>query len=172
MSYPPPPQGSPEWQGQPPPQHPQEQPAPPYGGYPTQSYGSGYSGEYGAGYGAGYGGAPTGYGYPVRTSGKATASLVLGIASLVLCFLGFLLGVPAIIVGMRARKEIRNSQGQVGGDGAALGGIITGVLGTLLGLVVVGLFVALFALGNSVTTVVDRACEQAAQDNNPNNDCA
>ena len=167
MSYPPPPQGVPEWQGQPGPPGPADphgQPAPPYGGYPAPSYGGGPGG--------GYGGGQDVYGVPAGTSGKATTSLVLGIASLVLCFIGFLLGIPAVIVGMRARKEIRNSEGRTGGDGIALTGIVTGIIGTLLGIVVVALVVGLFAVGSTVNTVVDEACDQAAQDNDPSNDCA
>ena len=137
-----PPQGPQDWQGQ---------PDPAYGGYPAQPFGDPY-------------GAP-------QTSGKATTSLVLGIASIVLCCLGFVLGIPAIIVGVRARKDIRLSQGRLGGDGLALGGIVTGVIGILLGLAVVGLLVATFAVGGSVSEVVQETCDQLAQDNDPTNDC-
>ena len=143
MSHPP--QGPQDWQGQP----------PTYGGYPAQSYGGG-SGAY----------APA-----AQTSGKATTSLVLGIASIVVCCLGFVLGIPAIVVGLKARKEIRHSQGRTGGDGLALGGIITGAIGSLLGLAVVALLVATFAFGNSLNDVIERTCDELAQDNDPTNDC-
>ena len=153
MSYPPPPpQGSSDWQ---------QQPAPAYGGgYSTPPYGGGSS--------LLGGGAPGPYGALPPTSGKATTSLVLGIASMVLCFIGFLLGIPAIIVGLRARKEIRESQGRTTGDGLALGGIITGVIGTLAGIAVVAAVIGLFAVG---TSVVEQACDQAARDSNASNDC-
>ena len=160
MSYPPPP-GPPEWQGQPGPAYGQQgQPGPeygqqqPYGGYPSQ-----------------YGGGQDPYGQPAKTAGKATTSLVLGIGSMVLFCVGFLLGIPAIIVGMRARKEIRGSQGRLSGDGLALGGIITGILGTLIGLAVVGLFIASIAFSDSLRDVVDETCDQLAQDDDPSNDC-
>ena len=79
------------------------------------------------------------------TSGRATTSLVLGIASLVLC--GLFTGIPAIILGIKARREARESHGRVGGEGLALGGIITGVLGTLLWLVVYVSLIAVVWLG-------------------------
>lgn len=80
------------------------------------------------------------YGVPaVRpTNGKATASLVTGIATLVLswcCGLG-LAGVVAIVLGVKARAEIRASGGTQDGDGLALGGIITGAVAVVLGLLV------------------------------------
>lgn len=154
MSYPPPP-GPQGWKGEPDPAYGQQgqQGPQPYGGYQQPVYGMGQD--------------P--YGPPPKTSGKATTSLVLGIVSMV-CF-GFLTGIPAIVVGIRARKEIRQSQGRTSGDGLALGGIITGIIGTLLGLVVVALVIGLFAVSSSVNDVVDRTCDQLAQDNDPSNDC-
>ena len=157
------PQGPQDWQGQSGPAYGSSQPSyegsqPAYGsgGYPGQPYGSG----------------PDPYGPPPRTSGKATTSLVLGVASMVLFCIGFVLGIPAIVVGMRARKEIRLAQGRVGGDGLALGGIITGALGSLLGLGALALVIALYAFGSSVeSTFQEQACEAAAQDDNPRNDC-
>lgn len=98
----------------------------------------------GPGYGYGYGyGQP--YGPPLAvTNGKATASLVTGIASLVLswcCGLG-LVGIVAIVLGAKARKEIEASGGTQQGDGVALGGIVTGAIAAVLGL----LFLVLIAL--------------------------
>ncbi|WP_148575096.1 DUF4190 domain-containing protein [Nocardioides caldifontis] len=137
MSYPPPPPGPDEPQGgsTPPPGQwgpPSYPPAPgqpgqpPYGGYPP---------------------APPVYTPPPSppSSGRATTSLVLGIASLVLC--GLFTGIPAIILGIKARREIRESDGRVGGDGLALGGIITGVIGTLVWLVVYFFVIAVVWLG-------------------------
>ena len=91
------------------------------------------------------------------TSSKATTALVLGVLSL-FCF-GFLAGIPAIAVGWSARKEIRNANGAVGGDGLALGGIITGILGTLWSLVAVGILVSLLAIGGQVAEQYGDACD-------------
>ena len=154
MSYPPPP-GPQDWKGEPEPTYGQGQPGQPpsYGGYQPPVYGMGSD--------------P--YGPPPKTSGKATTSLVLGVVSMV-CF-GFLTGIPAIVVGMRARKEIRLSQGRTTGDGLALGGIITGIIGTLIGLAVLALIIAAIAIGTSVDNGNDPTCAQRAADNNSTNDC-
>ena len=152
MSYPPPP-GPQDGKGEPQPTYGQQGQQQPYGGYQQPAYGMGQH--------------P--YGPPAKTSGKATTSLVLGVVSMV-CF-GFLTGIPAIIVGIRARKEIRLSQGRTSGDGLALGGIITGIIGSLLGLAVVALVIGVIAVGSSVDDVVERTCDQLAQDNDPSNDC-
>lgn len=103
------------------------------------------------------------YGQPVPprasppTSSKATTSLVLGVVSLLLC--GFLTGIPAIFVGLSARKEIKRSNGSLGGEGLALGGIITGVLGTIWMLVATALLIALFAFGADVINNYSEVCD-------------
>ena len=65
----------------------------------------------------------------VGTSGKATTSLVLGIASL---FCNVLTGVPAVIVGILALRDIGKSRKRLGGQGLAIAGIVTACVGTLL----------------------------------------
>ena len=57
------------------------------------------------------------------TAGSAIACMVLGILSLVTCFLT---GVPAIICGHLARSKIRRSGGAYSGDGLAVAGLILG----------------------------------------------
>src|SRR4051812_36500047 len=106
--FPPPPQGQPG--GFPPSPPPQGMPpaGPPQYGGPSP-----------------YGGPPVGAGQ--STNGKAIASLILGIVSIVLC-LGYLAGVPAIILGRMAKREI--AQGNGTGEGLAQGGFITGIIGT------------------------------------------
>lgn len=86
---------------------------------------------------------PYGYGaspLPVP-NGKATASLVTGITTLVLswcCGLG-VVGVVAIVLGVKARAEIRASGGTQTGEGVATAGIVTGVVAVLLGLMILAL---------------------------------
>lgn len=60
-----------------------------------------------------------------QTSGKAVASMVLGLCIFIL---GFLTGIPAIIFGHMAKSEIRRSGGKLQGDGMALAGLILGYL--------------------------------------------
>ena len=103
-----------------------------------------------------------GYGIPIPappTAAKATTSLVLGVVSLVLC--GLFAGIPAIVVGFLARAEIRRSGGRLGGDGLALAGIVTGILGTLWSLVLAALLVFGLAVGGAVVKEYDRTCAQA-----------
>lgn len=71
------------------------------------------------------------YAAPPATSATAIWSLVLGIISIVLC-LGFIAGVPALILGRIAIRDIDASGGRVGGRGVAQGGFITGIIGTVL----------------------------------------
>lgn len=91
------------------------------------------------------------YGVPaVRpTNGKATASLITGVGTLVLSWCcGFgLLGIVAIVLGVKARNEISASGGTQQGDGLALGGIITGAIAVVLGLLILVLIVVAVVAG-------------------------
>ncbi len=84
---------------------------------------------------------------PLPTSGKSIASLVLGILSLPMCFcygiFSILLGIPAIVLGIMAKKDV--AAGRVGGPsgGMALAGLICGIAGVCLGL----LFIILLIIG-------------------------
>ena len=76
---------------------------------------------------------------PARTSKLAVSSLVLGIIGL-FC-LPLLGGIPAVILGHKARGRIRQSGGTEGGAGLALAGLIMGYLSIVVA--VVGLLVAI-----------------------------
>jgi hypothetical protein len=66
---------------------------------------------------------------PAVNSGKAVASLVLGILS----FCGFLFtGIPAAVLGGLALGDIKRGRGRVKGQGLAVAGLVLGLLGTLL----------------------------------------
>jgi prepilin-type processing-associated H-X9-DG protein len=65
---------------------------------------------------------------PASTSGKAIASLLFG----VLFFFACLSGVPAILLGWQALKDIDRSGGRLRGRGIATGGIVLGLIGCLL----------------------------------------
>ena len=62
-----------------------------------------------------------------RRSGKAIASLVLGIGGLLLPPLG----IAALVYGYRAQSQILETRPPLTGDGMALVGIILGWLGTI-----------------------------------------
>ncbi len=119
---------------------------PPYG----QPYGQQYPAYGEGGQPPGYGGygAPGGYQSP-QTSVMAIISLIAGILSIVLaccCWPLSLVGIAGIVLGILAKKEIAGSNGLKTGDGLALAGLITGIVGILLGVagfvlaVVVGAF--------------------------------
>lgn len=63
------------------------------------------------------------------TSGKAIASLVLGLLSF---FCSLVAGIPAIILGLIGLGEIRASKGRVTGSGMATMGVVLGSVGTAL----------------------------------------
>lgn len=64
-----------------------------------------------------------------KSSGKAIASLVLGLSGFCLSLIA---GIPALILGVLALREISASQGQVGGRGMAITGIATGAISTFV----------------------------------------
>lgn len=68
-------------------------------------------------------------GSPLRTSRNAIVSLSLGVLSF-LCTV--FAGVPAIITGVLALRDIDRSRSRLGGRGLAIGGIVTGGIGSLL----------------------------------------
>jgi len=75
------------------------------------------------------------------SSGKATASLVLGILGLVFCPL--ICSVLALVFGYQARNEIDGSGGRISGRGNAKAGIVLGWVGVVL----TALFVILIVIG-------------------------
>ena len=110
----------------------------PQQGYPQQGYPQqGYQNY--PGYGGYQQGQPAGY---QKTSGLAVASLVLGIAQLLI---GIFAGIPAIITGHMARNRIRQTGEK--GAGMALTGLIFGYVGVALAVIVIIGLVA--AHGNS-----------------------
>lgn len=81
----------------------------------------------------GYGG----YAQPQQNQ-KAMWSMILGILGLICC--GFLAGIPAVILGNAARKEILAAGGAQTGEGMAKAGVILGWIAIALG--VLGLIIA------------------------------
>lgn len=76
---------------------------------------------------------------PAPKSGKAVASMVLGIVGLVFLFCGWLflelpsliMGILAIVLGHLAKQEIAENPGMEG-EGQAKAGFIMGIVGTVL----------------------------------------
>jgi hypothetical protein len=79
---------------------------------------------------------------PGETSGKALASLILGIAGLVM--LPVVGSILAIILGVSAKREIASRTG-LGGEGMATAGIILGAVG--IALMALAAFALILAIG-------------------------
>ena len=100
-----------------------------------------------------------------KTSSGAVCSLVFGILSLV-C-LGPLAGIPAIICGHSARGTIRRSNGAVAGDGLATAGLVLGYVGSVIGTLVLLLFLlpVLFGIfGDRTRAIFGGAAEELGAD--------
>lgn len=95
-----------------------------------------------------------------RTVGQATASMVLGILSLIM--FGILAGIPAVICGHVAKSKIKKDPENLTGDGQALAGLITGYLSIGFSILVIPAILAAVAIplmsGN-----VERAMATEAQ---------
>lgn len=76
-----------------------------------------------------------------RTNGKAVASLTLA-----LLWLGGIASIPAIVLGLLARREIDRSSGSERGWGLASTGIVIGVFGLLLAGLMFATFVVIVLL--------------------------
>ena len=83
-------------------------------------------------------------GAPAANHPRATLILVLGILSIPCC--GLFTGIPAIILGNTARREIALSGGAIGGSGAVTAGFVCGIIGTVLS--VLGLIARFAIMGN------------------------
>lgn len=89
---------------------------------------------------------PPPYGQP-PTNGLATASMIVGIASL-LCF-GPVPGIVAIILGLVALSQGKKDPARAGGQSQAWTGIITGGLGIVIHGLILILYVALIGIGEA-----------------------
>ncbi|MFH8222670.1 DUF4190 domain-containing protein [Streptomyces sp. NPDC018057] len=156
-----PPQQPPQPPQQPvvPPQPPQ-QPAPGYGypqsnpnyGYPQSA--PGYPAAPPVGYPQAYPQAP-GYGMPMQPSnGMGTTGLVLGIIGVVcsltffLWFFGIVLGILGIIFGAIGRGKA--NRGEATNKGAATGGLVCGIIATVV-LPLLGLLIFASIMGSAST---------------------
>lgn len=90
---------------------------------------------------------------PAGRSGKAVASLILGVLSV---FCNILTGVPGLLVGILALRDIGRSRERLTGRGLAVTGIITACLGTLMSCVALGLILLLFPAVQKVREAAGR----------------
>ncbi|WP_449602211.1 DUF4190 domain-containing protein [Paenibacillus sp. Marseille-Q9583] len=67
---------------------------------------------------------------PTPMNGKSIAGFVLGVLSIIVPYIGFLLGIIAVVLSALSLKEIRIRYEQ--GRGLAIAGLVCGIVGTLL----------------------------------------
>ncbi len=100
---------------------------------------------------------PAFYPYPqpvgLPTSGKAIASMVLGIMSIIMYFMGFILGPLAIGLWASSRSEIKQIPPTRKGQGMAVAGLVTGIIGTLLGLLVLVVIILALVMASSKQSI-------------------
>ncbi len=76
---------------------------------------------------------------PTPMNGKSIAGLVLGVLSIIVPYIGFLLGIVAVILSALSLKEIRIRYEQ--GRGLAIAGLVCGIVSTLLYAILILFFV-------------------------------
>jgi len=87
-----------------------------------------------------------GYATP-QTNQKALWSMILGILGIVCC--GIFAGIPALILGNSAKKEIAASGGAQTGDGMAKAGVILGWISIAFSILGIIFVIATGALSNA-----------------------
>jgi len=70
---------------------------------------------------------------PKKTAGTAIASLVLGLVGI---FFGLITSILAIVFGGVALSQINKSEGEIGGHGMAIAGLVLGIIMTIIWVVV------------------------------------
>lgn len=93
-----------------------------------------------------------------QTVGQATASLVLGILSLIL--LGILTAIPAVICGHVAKSKIKKNPENLQGEGQALAGLIMGyiVIAGSIFLIPMMAAIAIPSFVKARDTSIEKAC--------------
>ncbi|SEB03318.1 MULTISPECIES: DUF4190 domain-containing protein [unclassified Paenibacillus] len=87
-----------------------------------------------------------------KTNSKSIAALVLGILSVIIPYLGFLIGIVAIVFASISLKEIKLRMEQ--GRGLAIAGLVCGIIGTAIYAIII-LFIlaaAFFYVSTDIST--------------------
>ncbi len=58
--------------------------------------------------------------------------MIVGIVSILFCYVGLLIGPVAIVLAVQGKKDIKRSNGSQTGEGMATAGLITGIVGTVV----------------------------------------
>jgi uncharacterized protein DUF4190 len=94
--------------------------------------------------------APSFHGQMLPTSGKAVASMVLGICSIVGCVMygipSLICGPLAIIFAIMAKKQVARGEAGSSSTGMATAGLICGIIGLTMVVLFIGLIAVMIAL--------------------------
>lgn len=77
-----------------------------------------------------------------KTNGKSIAAMVLGILSIVVPYIGFIIGIVGIVFSSLSLKEIRKTGEQ--GRGMAIAGMVCSIIGTVIYAIILFLLVIAF----------------------------
>ncbi|MCK4352223.1 DUF4190 domain-containing protein [candidate division WOR-3 bacterium] len=90
-----------------------------------------------------------------RVSGKAITSLVCGIASILVPFAGFALGILGVVFGIIAKSEIKRSESEIGGEGMAIAGFVCGIVGLVTNGIMIAVLTTIFGtIGTLFNSVI------------------
>ena len=72
--------------------------------------------------------------------------MIVGIVSIVFCYVGVFIGPVAIVLAVLGKKDIKKSNGAETGEGMATAGLVTGIIGTVvwLGVDVLGILAVVY----------------------------
>ena len=91
-----------------------------------------------------------------KTSALAVCSLVLGLLGILLCFIGPVFSIPAIICGHLGSSRINRSSGMLRGKGVAIAGFIVGYVGLAMMIVLLPIAIPNFIRARDVA--MQNAC--------------
>jgi len=144
---------------------PGQPPAYPQQGYPQQGYPQQGYPQQGYPQQQGYPGAPAGYdqGAPAKSNGLGIAALVIGILAILGAFVGaipgILLGLLAIVLGVLGLRRVKARRAD--NKGMALAGLITGIIGLVLGAIFLAAAIWFATNAEDCITDLDRTGDQA-----------
>lgn len=86
-----------------------------------------------------------------RTNTKAITALVLGILAIAVPYLGFIIGIVAIVISRMASNEIKRTGED--GKGMAIAGLVCGIVGTALYAIIILFVIIVFLFAAAAAAV-------------------
>lgn len=94
------------------------------------------------------------------SNGTATAALICGILSII-CSLGFVTGIPAIVLGISGRKKADQMGGT--GSGQATAGLVIGLIGTILSILAIIFFIVVAATTETTAEKIEKRSNEISE---------